>query len=305
MIKPKALQKGDLIAIAAPASPFDREHFLTAVKKIKNLGFKVTYRKDIFTKLNYLAGDDNRRADELNQYYADPNVRAIFFARGGYGCQRILPLLDAETIKSNPKPVIGFSDITAIYLWLYHHGVGGAFYGPNASCHFNSAPKQTIEMLINALTSNLSLGNLPAKGAKVLKSGTAEGTLIGGCLSLIDGSIGTSYEPSTEGTILFLEDISEPVYKYDRMLTHLKAAGKLRDVKGIVFGTMTLCKNEKPAWFMHMLKDVLKDFPGPIIYNFPTGHLPLGVLFVTLPLGVRAKLTTDPIGLQILEPALL
>ncbi|PIR16497.1 MAG: LD-carboxypeptidase [Deltaproteobacteria bacterium CG11_big_fil_rev_8_21_14_0_20_49_13] len=306
MIKPGTLQKDDLIAVAAPASPFARAEFVFAVKKLRALGFKVTFRKDIFAKDRYLAGTDERRADEINSFFAESAVKAICFARGGYGTQRILPLLDIETIKANPKIVFGYSDITALHIYLYHHGIGGSFYGPTIARHLKHAPQKTIDILFGLLSSASPAGRLPVNGAKAFKKGTAEGTLIGGCLSLVTTSIGTPYELPTDDAILFLEDVGEPVYVYDRMLTHLKAAGLLRNVKGIVFGTLglKLNKNEKTAWLKKTLDTTLGDFPGPIVTNFPTGHLDLKSLFVTLPLGVKARLRTEPLELEIVESAL-
>lgn len=305
MFKPKALQAGDTVAIAAPASPFDKQELLFGVKMLKEMGFNVTFRKDIFSSERYLAGSDVRRADELNGFFADPSVKAIFFARGGYGTQRILHLLDTDTIKANPKIVVGYSDITALHIWLKAHGVGGSFYGPTVARHFRHAHKRSIELLMQTVTARKSLGRLTATGARVQRHGRAEGTLVGGCLSLIVSSIGTPYDLNTDGSILFLEDVLEPVYKYDRMLTQLKASGKLQNVNGIIFGSMSLSKGEKPAWLKPMLKDVLKEFPGPIITDFPTGHFSLDKLFVTLPLGVNVKLDTKPLQLEITEPSLL
>ena len=304
MIRPKPLQKGDIVAVAAPAGPFDRREFLAGIKYLRDLGFKVTFRKDIFKKELYLAGDDNRRADELNQFFADPSIKAIFFARGGYGTQRILHLLDAEAIKANPKIILGYSDITALHAWLYRHDIGGSFYGPTVCKHFKFAPKRALDLLMGAITSAAPLGMIPFSGAKVLKGGQAEGILVGGCLSLITSSIGTPYELPTEDTILFLEDVGEAVYRYDRMLNQLKTAGKLRGVKGIIFGSLGLIKGENAGWMNKMLADILANFPGPIITNFPSGHLPLKKFFVTLPLGVTARLSTKPLGLEITEPAL-
>ena len=149
MIKPKALQEGDLVAVAAPASPFDQSEFLFAVERLKRLGFRVTFRKDIFSKKYYLAGSDERRANELNDFFEDPSVKAIFFARGGYGTQRILHLLDLEAIKFQPKVLVGYSDITALFNWLYKHDIGGFFYGPTIAMHFKHADKKTIEILFS------------------------------------------------------------------------------------------------------------------------------------------------------------
>jgi muramoyltetrapeptide carboxypeptidase len=306
MIKAKALQKSDLIAVAAPASPFDRKEFLAGVKKIKERGFEVTFRKDIFAKKDYLAGTDKRRSDELNQFFADPEIKAIFFARGGYGTQRILHLLDIEAIKAYPKIILGYSDITALHIWLYRHEVGGTFYGPTIVRHFKHADKKTVDSFFAAVSSNKPLGKISSAGAKTLKKGAAEGVLIGGCLSLIVSSIGTPYELPTDNSILFLEDVGENVYKYDRMLTHLKASGKLRNVRGIIFGSMGLSnKNENEKLLNKMLHDVLADFPGPIVTTFPAGHFALDKLFVTLPLGVTAKITANPVCVSITEPALI
>ena len=306
MIKPKALQKGDLIAIAAPAGPFDRNVFMHSIKKLQGLGFKVTFRKDIFAKDRYFAGNDLRRAEELYEFFADPEVRAIFFARGGYGTQRILHLLDIDAIKANPKVVMGYSDITALHSYLYRHGIGGTFYGVNIARHFKHATQTTVDLLLQAVTETKALGDLVTTGAKTLKKGQAEGPLVGGCLSLIAGAIGTEFDLPTEDSILFLEDVLEPVYKYDRMLTHLKLAGKLRGVKGIILGTMTLPKGENKAWLKKTVQDVLGDFPGPIVTDFPSGHLPFNKLFVTLPLGVRARLVAGKkVSLETIEPALL
>jgi len=305
MIKPKKLQKGDLIAIAAPASPFDKKDFIAGVKVIQKIGYEVTFNKDIFSKKDYLAGSDARRAQELNSFFADPNVRAIFFARGGYGTQRILHLLDMEAIKAYPKIILGYSDITSLHALLYRHNIGGAFYGPTVVKHFRSAPGKTIDILTHELSSNSPLGELRIKGAKVQRNGETEGVLIGGCLSLITSSIGTPYSLPTEDTILFLEDVGEPVYKYDRLLTHLINAGQLRGVKGIIFGSLGTPKNSDRAILKRLIKEKLADFPGPIVTDIPTGHLPLDKLFVTLPLGVTARLRTSPLTLEILEPALL
>lgn len=305
MLRPRALQKGDLVAIAAPAGPFDKIELMFAVRRLKELGFDITFRKDIFSRNGYLAGSDKRRADELNQFFADTDVKAVFFARGGYGTQRVLPLLDLEALRACPKIIVGYSDITALHMHLYHHGIGGSFYGPTIARHFRHAHKRTIGILMDSVMNGVSGGRITTTGAKAHKTGSAEGPLVGGCLSLVTSSIGTPYDLSTEGSILFLEDVGEPVYKYDRMINHLKAAGKLRDVKGIIFGSMGLSKGERPASLKRMLNETLADFPGPIITDFPSGHFELKRLFVTLPLGIRIRLTTEPVTLEMLERPLI
>lgn len=302
-IKPKALRRGDTIAIVAPSSPFDRELFQSGVVALEAAGFKIVYRDDIFSKQNYLAGSDKRRAEEFLQYLQDPEVAAILCARGGYGAQRIIPHLNLKKIKAAPKLVIGYSDVTVLLQLLQNELGWVTIYGPSITRHFGGdAPPENLEWLLRTLTEARPLGALPLRETVVVKPGTASGRIVGGCLTLVQMGIGTPYEVQTRDSILFLEDRGEKLYEIDRMLQHLRHAGKFKGVKGIVFGSMILHPQEsdREVTVIPMLQEVLADFDGPIVANFPAGHVDP---FVPLPLGVMSTLMTEPLEWKITEAA--
>lgn len=286
MGQPRVLKKGDTIGIAAPASPFDRNKFQKGVRALEGLGFKTHFRKDIYDQNRYFAGTEARRAEELMELVERKSVAAIMFARGGYGSQRVIPFLDAEKIAEHKKPVIGFSDLTALLTFLRQSAGLPTMYGPVVTQLAKNSSGVNAEALTRALTSSSPLGEVPSIGSYVLKPGRAEGRIVGGCISLINSSIGTPYELKTDGAILFLEDTGEKVYVLDRMLTQLRASGALDTVRGIVFGSLDPLEGE-PHDTDDMIKDVLIDFEGPIVKAFPAGH---SESFVTLPLGVKVEL---------------
>ena len=295
MKKIRALQKGDTIGIAAPASPFDRNEFKKGVKTLETMGFSVEYREDIFDQTRYLAGSDKRRADELMELFRGSKIKAIMFARGGYGSQRIIPLLDPHTIRTHAKPVIGFSDVTALLTFLRQECDVPTFYGPVISLLGKDCDPMTKEQLLIALTTSGPLGEIPPNSASVMKPGKASGKLVGGCLSLINSSMGTPYELDTKDSVLFIEEVGEKVYVLDRMLTQLKNAGKFKGVKGIIFGSIV--KQEGEPHDVHtMISDVLSDYEGPVIVDYPAGHTKK---FVTLPLGAEFLIdATDTLTLK-------
>lgn len=286
MRKVRALQKGDTIGIAASASPFDRNEFKKGTKTLEAMGFSVYHRDDIFDQTRYLAGSDKRRAEELMELFKSSKIRAIMFARGGYGSQRIIPLLDQDLIRSHPKPVIGFSDVTALLTFLRQKCDVPTFYGPVVSTLGKDCDPVTKEHLLLALTTSGALSDIPAGRSTVLKAGSAKGVLVGGCLSLINSSMGTPYELNTKDSVLFIEEVGEKVYVLDRMLTQLKNAGKLAGVRGIVFGSIITQEGE-PHDVHAMIKDVFSDFDGPIVVDYPAGHTKT---FVTLPLGAEIQI---------------
>lgn len=280
------LKLGDTIGIAAPASPFDRNEFKRGVHTLEKMGFNVFFRKDIFDQNRYLAGTDERRASELTELFQNSKIRAIMFARGGYGSQRIVPLLETGIIQSHPKPVIGFSDITALLTYLRQDCTVPTFYGPVLTMLGKYKEDMTASYLLKALTATESQENLPCGDSVVIKEGAARGPLVGGCLSIICSSIGTPYELKPDNSILFIEDIGEKLYAIDRMLTQLKNTGLFKRVKGIIIGTIVLDGGEHYE-LNSTIKDVLRDFNGPIISNFPAGHTHP---FVTLPFGTDIEL---------------
>lgn len=294
MKKVDALKAGDTIGVAASSSPFDRTKFTKGVRQLEKLGFKVFHRNDIFDQNRYLAGTDERRAEEFTELIINKNVKAVMFARGGYGSQRIIPLLSKDTLRSHSKPVIGFSDLTALLTLLHQSFEFPTFYGPVITQLGNAKNDTTANSLFKALSSKEPLGEMPVANAKTITPGSTSGEIVGGCLSLINSSIGTPYELNTNGKILFIEEVNEKVYVLDRMLTQLKNSGKLDNVNGIIFGSLIPLENE-PHNVESMIRDVLNGFDKPVILGFPTGHIDG---FVTLPLGVEvtlaAKLNEPP-----------
>jgi muramoyltetrapeptide carboxypeptidase len=273
MIKPKALQKGDTIGIAAPASPFDRLEFEKGLKTIENLGFTPRFREDIFSTHRYLAGDDSRRISELIQHLTDPEVKALFFARGGYGTLRILPHLDLQKLKTNTKIVMGYSDMTPLLTYLHQQLHWVVFHGPVVAKGMgDSFQERGKNSLLRSLTHRDALGEIRSPDLIFLKPGRARGVLVGGCLSLIIATLNTPYEVDCDGKILFLEDVNELPYKIDRMLTQLKLAGKYKKVKGIIFGPF---KNsgKDPEEVKEVILDVLRDEKFPVAFGFPSGHM--------------------------------
>lgn len=282
----RALKPGDTIGIAAASSPFDRSRFMKGVHALEKLGFKTHYRRDIFDQNRYLAGTDSRRAEELVELMKSRDIQAVMFARGGYGSQRIIPLLKKDELSPHPKPVIGFSDLTALLMFLRQSCSIPTFYGPVITQLGSAKESNTGEALLRALTTKGPLGNVATSKAKVLKTGRVEGRFVGGCLSLINSSMGTPYELNADGAVLFLEDVNEKIYALDRMLTQLKNGGMFKTVRGIIFGAIVPPPDE-PYDVEAMVRDVLSNFDGPIVLGFPAGHTDD---FVTLPMGVDAEL---------------
>jgi muramoyltetrapeptide carboxypeptidase len=287
-----ALKEGDVVGIAAPSSPFDRSLFLKGVRALERLGFGVYHRKDIFDQNRYFAGTEERRASEFMELLERKDIAAVLFARGGYGSQRVIPLLNAQVIREHQKPVVGFSDITALLTFLRQSAGVPTLYGPVITQLARDTSGASAQALAKALTTAGPLGTVPSTEATVLKPGRAKGIVVGGCISLINSSIGTPYALAVENAILFLEDTGEKVYVLDRMLTQLRASGALRSARGIVFGSLKPLEGEAHD-ATEMILDVLKDFDGPVVKAFPAGHTDS---FVTLPLGAEAVLDAPVVG---------
>ncbi|MFA4873772.1 MAG: LD-carboxypeptidase [bacterium] len=288
----RALKPGDTIGIAAPSSPFDRNAFQKGVHALEKLGFKVSFRKDIFDQNRYFAGTDQRRAEEFTELMSDRSIAAVMFARGGYGSQRVIPLLNADALRQHAKPVLGFSDLTALLTFLRQGAGIPTFYSPVITQLGREPHSMTMESLAKALTTSGPLGPISSDGSHTMLPGEASGPLVGGCLSLINSSVGTPYELETTGSVLFIEEVGEKVYVIDRMLTQLKNSGAISKAVGIIFGSLKLPDGEKHD-VDAMLADVLSDFTGPVVTNFPAGH---SDEFVTLPLGAGVELSAPAGG---------
>lgn len=291
LIKPPRLKPGDTVGIVAPASNIRPEWLEAGIRELERLGLRAKYLPSIFERHFYLAGSDQRRAAELMTLVADPDVTAIFAARGGYGSARLVDRLDEEIIRRHPKIVMGYSDITALLLWLQTRFGWVVFHGPMVTREFAAGPGYYDEELFwRALGRPEPIGEIDTSGTRVLSPGRAHGPLIGGCLTLLTSSLGTDYEFDARGRILFLEDYQAKPYQIDRMLTHLRQANKLTGVRGLIFGEMTECVQHEAQGYT--IEDVIRQCVGdlgiPILFGLRSGHSIRGNL--TLPFGVEVTL---------------
>jgi muramoyltetrapeptide carboxypeptidase len=301
MVKPNALKPGDVIGVVAPSGPPREKELAMGVERLEKLGFKVLLGEYVYKRWRHLSAEDDQRVEDLHRFFSDRSIKAIVCARGGSGSARLIPHLDSKMIRKNPKIFVGSSDVTTLLLYLTQTCGMVAFHGPMAAPNFGKKPSAlTDEYFLKLLTRKKPAKRMEIPGVKTLKPGTAEGTLTGGCLTILSLSLGTPHEIKSKGSILFLEDIDEAPYKIDRMLTHLKQAGCFKGVRGIVFGKMVNCqpKPEEGYILEDVILDVLSDFRGPILYGFPSGH---GDENVALPFGVKARISDG--GVEILEAA--
>ncbi len=295
-IMPPLLSPGDAVGIVAPAShiPKENEAYLEqGLERVRDMGFETKSSPSLLKRKHlYLAGEDRERAQELMAMFLDPEVKAILCARGGYGAQRIIPYLDPDVIRSHPKPFVGCSDITVLLIYLLEKCSIVPLHGPNiATNQFLEGDEEMARALKAALTSPSPIKEITCT---VLRRDETRGEIIGGCLSSLVTVLGTPYEPDLQGKVLFVEDVNEPPYKIDRMLTHLKNAGKLEGVKGVIFGQMPGCDTEN-GLLSEVIVDVLKDIEGPILFGFPSGHGPRNL---TIPLGVPVRVREGAVTFQ-------
>ncbi len=289
-----ALRPGDRVAVVAPSGPFEQAAFDAGLAAVSNR-YHVELDPGIAARWRYLAGDDARRLAELAAALADPQIKAVFCARGGYGALRLLAHLEGAPI--TPKALVGFSDICALHAVLGRAGLVSV-HGPVLT-QLGALPTATHERLFTLLES--SLPAQPLHGGSTFVGGTAEGPLVGGNLATLTALLGTPYSPCFDGAVLLLEEVGERPYRLDRMWTQLALAGVLRRIRGIVLGSFTRCE-ERDADFTSI--DVLRDLAIatglPCAAGFPIGH---GELNEPVPLGVRVRLDASQRSLRFLESA--
>ncbi|MBO0719496.1 MAG: LD-carboxypeptidase [Blastocatellia bacterium] len=305
IIKPRALLVGDTVALVAPASNLKKDYLERGAAEIERLGFRVKYSAGILAKDRYTAGADERRAAELMDAFGDPEVKAVWAARGGYGAMRLFDLLDETALSRIPKIFIGYSDLTALHLYFYRRFNWASFHGPMAAKDLAGGDYDR-ETLIKMLTWVAPPGRIETTKTEMLhrgKGGSVSGRLLGGCLSLIAALMGTPDELDTRGSLLFLEDTATKPFAIDRMLQQLRLAGKFAEVRGIIFGEMIDCIQHKDQGYLiqDVLADCTSDLGVPVMFGFPSGHSPAGN--ITLPLGVTASLDADRGLLSIDEAA--
>jgi muramoyltetrapeptide carboxypeptidase len=291
-----ALRPGDAVAVIAPASGFDRASFDAGLEVLASR-YAPQYEAGLFAKERYLAGDDARRLAELMRSLAEPRWRAVFCARGGYGATRLLAQLLHATPPGLRKPLVGFSDITSLHLWLASHG-WMSIHGPVLTQlgRLSEATRQRLFALLESATPPA-----PLTGTDTYVPGSCEGRLLGGNLSVFSRVIGTPYMPALEDTVLLLEDQGERPYRLDRMWTHLSLAGVFARVRGIVLGSFTGCEeNGAPYSSGDVLRELAVATGLPCAAGFPIGH---GERNEPVPLGARVRLDAGARRLTFLEGA--
>ncbi len=300
-VQPPRLKPGDVISIVSPGSPIETRNGLErGIAALERMGFHVRANERIFQSFRYLAGDDHSRAEELMHAFEDPTVHAIIALRGGYGCARLIPLLMEKRLRHHPKIFMGFSDLTTLHLFFRRRFGWITIHGPMAtSPALGNIAAEQEKHLLSLLTDPDYRPTLGFPQLETWVPGTAEGKLVGGCLSLIVASIGTPYEIETGGKILFLEDQGEPPYRIDRMLTHLRLSGKLESVAGLLLGNFYNCEPSQGNYTAaDTLRDILSELNVPTIANFPAGH---GEDNWAMPLGAKIEIDAEARTVKFLD----
>lgn len=311
--KPRRLKRGDTVALVAPSSGVSDAEFNRALQNLENLGIKVKLGKHVRETQGFLAGTDEQRAEDLNRAFADKDVAAVWCIRGGYGLTRILPRIDFSVIRKNPKPLIGYSDTTALLLAAHQETGLVTFHGPGGSSTQSEYTRKhlTAALMEPAAPHKIELSpeyatrdNLLYK-TQVITPGKARGRLIGGNLSLITAMAGTPFAlRDVKGKILFLEDVNERPYRVDRMLVQLAQSVDLRKAAGIALGIFDRCEppDDKSQTVIDVVRDLLGGLGIPVIYGLSFGHIRDQF---TLPLGIEAELDTSKATVTLLETAVL
>ena len=311
--KPERLRAGATVGLVTPASNVpENEDLLAAMDLVRSLGFEAKAAPNLRRRKQYLAGSDQQRADDLNGMFADEEVDAIFCVRGGYGSGRLLRDLDYQTIANNPKILMGYSDITAILNAIHVKTGMVTYHGPIAGDNFSSYTYEQFQRILTEPRQVTRIAQPPAfvrqPGVVERKNrltpivpGRAEGKLIGGNLSLLVTLLGTPYEPDFDSAILFMEDVFEPPYSVDRMLTHLWLTGHLERTAGIVFGKFTDDNYDGNTLSMEqVLRERCEPLGIPTLRGAMIGHVEDQTV---VPIGVNARLDVDEGTLTLLEPA--
>ena len=316
LIKPACLKPGDLIGVVAPASaPVNPNNIELALTALAKLGFKARPASNLRKRYGFLAGSDAERSQDIMEMFEAREVKGIMCLRGGYGAARLLNRLDYEKIRQSPKVFVGYSDITSLHCAFLRKAGLVSFHGPMLNSDFikQNIPVFTRQSFFRTLTQASAAGSIcqgyNSKSIKVLSRGVASGPLVGGNISILCASLGSPFQPLLKGAILFLEDLNEEPYRFDRMLTQLLNAGLLQEVAGMAIGINRNCKDPKArkcTEYRQTLEDVLKErllpLGIPVVTGLPFGHVRHNA---TLPVGVQARLDAEQGDLWIMEPAVV
>jgi len=314
LLKPRRLRPGSIVGLINPAgATFHRRDVDFTRETLEALGLKAVEGEHLLSRYGYLAGRDEERAADVNTLFGDPSVDALLAVRGGWGCSRILPLLDYDAIGDNPKILVGYSDITALLLAIHARTGLVTFHGPDGISTWNDFSVSYFRRILFE-AEPVSMENPSGRGEQLARwddrvetitGGRARGPLLGGNLSVLAAMVGSPYLPEWEGTILFLEDVGEDIYRVDRMLTQLKLAGILGQVSGFVFGKCTRC-GPGAGYGSLTLPEVFADHIAPLgipaWYGAMIGHIKDKF---TVPLGVTAEIDADRGAISLAESAVL
>lgn len=315
-IVPQRLKKGTTIGLITPAGVITREKLEKTKDLLNKLGYQTFHTQNVLLKKGYLAGDDKAKLDDLHLMFRNDEVDAIMCVRGGYGTMRLLPYINYDLIRKNPKILIGYSDITALIQAINKKTGLVGFHGVVGTSAFTDYTLQNFFDILTNPEEVKTIQSFPPRPDSVdaylpyvLNSGKATGKLIGGNLALLASLMGTPYEPDFENKIVFIEDIDEAPYRIDRMLTQLLLSGKLQKAAGIVLGVFNACDLDKDKLnpenslsLKEVISDRLSSLSLPIMYGFSFGHIQNQAIF---PVGINAEMDTDSFTLKLLEPAVL
>ena len=292
---PRPLYNGDTIAVIAPCSAADKDKVEEGIEYLKNKGFIVKTADNLSEQSGYMAGSDEYRISSFNEFWADKEVKAIFAVRGGYGVQRLLTEIDYDLVSNIPKIFVGYSDISALSSAILAKSGLISFSGPMVAIDMGeNFDIYSEDMLWRMLMGQPTVDNPTGQPLVVYKKGSAEGYIFGGTLTVLLPYLGTSYVPDLEGAILVLEDVGENIGKLDRHFHQLRYQGVFDKISGLVLGEFIDCfdENVNPIEGLQSILDsALKGYDIPVVMNFAYGHIKKRV---TLPIGSRAILTTDP-----------
>tara|TARA_B100001250_G_scaffold276205_1_gene238663 strand:- start:65 stop:1003 length:939 start_codon:yes stop_codon:yes gene_type:complete len=295
MIKPKRLEPDSTIGIISPSYWLDDKILSTTRSYYDSAGYKTIVGESCKLRWGPFAGTPQERAKDINEMFANPEINAILCARGGYGANRVLPLINYNLIKKNPKIFIGFSDITAYLHSITQNTNLVTFHGPMLVSHKHEFVEFNFNCMEKVISGNspVVIKNPKSLTARVLKEGNAKGPILGGNMCLLSNRLGTNMEIDTAGKILFLEDIDEYLYSFERMLLHMRDANIFEKIKGLIFGELCDFKDQEIPFGRNsdeIIMDICGDLDIPIVSNFACGH---GKYQVTLPISVPAMLNTN------------
>jgi muramoyltetrapeptide carboxypeptidase len=289
LLRPPAIVKGDTIGVVAPSYSPKASWLARGVQALQRAGYGVILDQEIGNLRRFSRDEDERRAENFMGMWLNPAVKAVIGGTGGYGAVRMLPYLEPEIFRLNPKIFVGYSDITVLHLWLMRRSGLRTFHGPTVDDLIPSTRDLTMASLLTAITTPRPTAKIGKGISRVVRPGKATGRLIGGNLSLVQQTIGTPYEVDTRDAILFLEETRDPMSVLDERLVHLRAAGLLRAVRGVVLGKLAIDRSEEDE-FENFLLDLLSDLDVPVITDFPAGH---EMPNLTIPIGTEVELVAE------------